>query len=151
MKEQTNYYEIIGITTAGEIIMLDYIFKHSDGFKGATGSVFVPVSQEEIEERNDIENVIDSYGYLWQEAVESGLTTLSQEDYMQEIIDSSDGYYLGHDTSYIYKIPESFKNEYYPDAETFECIGGGRCFSRNMEWEILLRPDLLKLIEEVEE
>lgn len=125
--------------------MLDHTFVYDgEGFRGATGTLFSPVTQDEIDERNDLETVIESYGYLWNEAVADGTTTESQEDYIQGLIDSSDGYFFGHDDSGIHKIPRSFKEKFFPDAETFECVGGGRCISHGMEFEIILRPDLLK-------
>jgi hypothetical protein len=151
-----DFYQIIGITTDGEVIMLDSLFDHGDGFKGACGSSFYPVTQDDIDQRNDLETVKDTYGYMWQEAVKDGSTEESLDDYMERFIRSyifnSDGLFVGHDTSYIHHIPDSFRTEHFPDAETFECIGGGRMFDSpdKRKWKVLLRPDLLALIEEQE-
>jgi hypothetical protein len=150
--KRTNYTEVIGITENNELYMLTSIFKHSDDLKGATGYVFAPITQDYIDERNDIENVIDTYGYIWTEAVKDGLTTESQEDYMQSFVDNnSEGLYLGHDTSGIYDIPDEVKKEYFPDAENFECIGAGRIFNTNIKWKKIINPLLLKKIIKQEE
>lgn len=147
---RTTYNIVIGITEENEIYLLNSIFDDGKGFKGATGSVLVPVSQDYIDERNDIDSIIDNYGYLWTEAVASGTTTDSEEDYMQAVVDSSEGYFLGHDESDVHHIKDSFKDEHFPDAETFECIGGGRIFDRGMKFKTVLRQDLLDLIDAVE-
>lgn len=154
VRKQTEYWEIVGITEDNEIVMLDYIFKdkmHGKPFNGATGTIFVPVTQDDIDARNDFDQIKDDYSYLWTEAVATGATEDSLDDYIQSLIDNADGYFFGHDTSYINKIPETFRKKYFPDAETFECIGGGRCFGRHLKFKVILRPDLLKKINKVEE
>lgn len=149
-EKRTTYNIVVGITENDEIYLLNSIFDHGKGFKGATGSVLVPVSQDYIDERNDLDSIIDTYGYLWTEAVASGSTTDSQEDYMQQVLDSSDGAFFGHDESYVHHITKEFKDEYFPDAETFECVGGGRCFDAGMKFKTVLRQDLLDLINKAE-
>lgn len=153
-KKETTYFEIIGITEHDEIIMLDKTFEgtmYGKPFCGAVGTSFAPVTQEYIDERNDLDFLMEEYSYLWEE---SG-SDQTLEEYMQDIIDGyqyEDGYFLGHDTSYIERIPEDFKEKHFPDAETFECIGGGRMFRAkdDTKWKVLLRPDLLKEIQRVE-
>jgi len=145
-------YLALGETESGEIKMLDYFFDsgklHGQDFKGVTGSSFYFVSPEEIEERNDLDNVKDSYGYLWQEAVRADQTELGLDEYIQELIDSEinygDGVFFSHDSSYLTQLADDKKfmefaeNKYCDnkrlrdlwDSEvgTFECVGGGRCF-----------------------
>lgn len=148
---RTEYFEIVGITEDNEIIMLDSIFDHGDGFKGAVGSSFYALEQSEVDDRNDLENVIENYGYIWQEAVAAGNTTESQEKFIRGFINSSEGYFLGHDDSYIHHIKDEFQEKYFPDAVTFECVGGGRMFPITRKWKVLLRPDLLEIINKAEE
>lgn len=157
-KLQKDYYEILGILKDGSLVMLDYIFidtLYDKPFCGATGTSFSPVSQEQIDERNNPENVKEEYKYLWQESVKSGTTEDSLDDFIERLINdpNTDGEFFGHDNSYVHKIPEAIKEKYFPEAATFECTGGGRMFDADMkasDFKVLLRPDLLKEIVKVE-
>lgn len=158
MRTKKEYNEIIGITKNGEIHMVDYIFEdtlHGKPFCGATGSCFYPLTQEQVDDRKDPETLKDTYDFLWREAVAEERTEDSLEDYMEQIVRESEWsgeLFPGHDNSYVDKIPEDFQREYFADAVGFECVGGGRMFSdvKAEDYEVLLRPDLLKLIQEAE-
>lgn len=156
MRNQKDYYKCVGIKD-GQLYMVDYTFEdtmHGKPFVGVTGSVFCPVYQDDIDQRNDLETVIENYGYLWTEAVKAGQTTDSQEDYIQSMIDAEvnygDGMFFGHDTSYIHKIPDEIREKYFPDAVTFECVSGGRCFYGDEEFDVLIDPALLLEIQRLE-
>ena len=123
-------------------------------FHGATGTRFVPVSQDEIDERNNFENVAENYGYLWQEAVESGCTIDSQEDYLQAMIDDTLMYneFFGQDNSYVHLIPDSIKKEYFSEYITFTCTGGGRMFPMKREdMKVIFNEDLFQAVTAIEE
>lgn len=152
-KARTNYYICVGIKD-GELYMLDSIFEYPDGFKGATGTRFTPVTQEEIDQYNNPDHLRDNeYDYFWKESVQAGKTKLGLDEWLQLVIDEAQDYglaYPGHDNSYVDKLtPDDYKH--FPNAVTFNCIGGGRCFDKNMEFDIVLRPDLIKLINKAEE
>lgn len=156
-KEETTYKEVIGITVNDEIIMLNSIFKYEDGFCGATGSVYNPIDQDYIDRRNDPQEVASDYAFLWREAVAAQQTEDSLENYMQLMIDHEvdygDGYYFGHDPGDSYLLEGSeLQEKYFPDAVTFENTGAGRIFDAKdrYEWKVVLRPDLLEKILEVE-
>jgi hypothetical protein len=157
-RQQTDHHEIVGITEHGEIMMLNYTFydeMHGKPFCGATGTVFVPVSQEEVDERNDVETAIEHYDlkHLWQEAVANDQTDKSLTKYVESLIEESHANgqeYFGHDDSYVHHIPDEFQEKFYPDAVTFECVGGGRCFDKDMKWSKLLRPELWESIKKAE-
>ena len=153
-RKQVSYNKVVGVKD-NEIYLVNYTFEdtlYDKPFKGVTGSVLVPLSQDEIDARGDLDQVIDSYGYLWVEAVNSGSTTLSQEDYMQDLIDQEDGYFLGHDLSDVHYIEDNPKiKELFPEAVTYECVGGGRCFKKNMEFDIVFDQHLLDEINRLEE
>lgn len=145
----------VGITNAGELIMVDCLFNdemNGSPFHGANGYSFVGITQSEIDERNDMTNVIDNYGYLWQEAVKDGSTTDSQEDFLQSWIDNCDGYFIGQDTSYIYDIPDTIKKMHFDGCETFECISGGRMFPiKREDMMLIFDEDLFQAVEAIEE
>ncbi len=158
MRQQLILNKCVGITKQGELILVNYLFNdtlHDKPFHGATGSRLCPLSQDYIDDRNDLENVIDTYGYLWQEAVKDGLTTDSQEAYIQGIIDAEvnygDSMFLGHDTLDVHYIPDDIKKEYFKDAVSFECIGGGRMFPiTDNEMEVIFDHDLWEAVNNIE-
>jgi len=149
MRKQTDYNEIIGMID-GEYYMLDYIFDDGKDFKGATGSVFSPVSPEEQEDLLDIDNIKDTFADCWREAVSGGHTEDSLDDYCQSIIDN-DGIDGVIDTSYSNywdKIRQLDKK--FTDDWVFNCTGGGRCFSKNMKFDKVFRQDLIDIINKYE-
>jgi len=152
-RKQIDYYEIIGILD-NEIYMLDYIFDHNDSFKGATGTIFSPIYEEDIEQRNNFDDFVDNYDYLWFEAVQMEITEDSKKNYLRKLYEdmliNGDGEFIGHDTSYIRYIPEKFRKEFFPEAVTFECIGGGRIFDKNIKFDKCLNAVLLDKIRKIE-
>jgi hypothetical protein len=152
-RKQTNYNEVVGITTDGEIILCNYLFEHGD-MRGATGSVLIPLTQDCVDDRNDVDNLKGNYDYLWQEEVAAGQTELGMEEWLEELIDSEinygEGYFFGHDTSDIHHITDEFHEKYFPGAVTFECVGGGRCFGRDIEFATIINPTLWEAIQDIE-
>lgn len=140
-------FKALGVTKDSDVKMIDYFFEHGDGFKGVTGSSFYFVGPEDISERNDLENIKDGYEFIWRETVAAGKTEESLDDWMDsfrdEYLRNSDSLFVGHDTSYIHYLDRdeaflSFFNSlhgldlegcYDDEKGTFECVGGGRCFS----------------------
>lgn len=120
----------VGISEDGELIMLDEFH-----WNGVSLDRFVGVTQEQIDERNDIENIKENYSYLWQEAVAEGTTEESLEEYLEGLLetelDYGGAYFWGHDDSYTSYITDKDKERYDEQSgdvyETvcFECIGGG--------------------------
>jgi len=147
-REQTDYKKVIGKNKDGEIVVLDYIFEHTDGLKGATGSTFRAVSKEEREERVNDESYLEE---SWKCAVQNGSTELGLSEWC-ELVRDTDGDEAFFDLSYSElwdDIREAFPEYADEDAYTlFECAGGGRCFPQ--EWDVLLEPELNKKILEVE-
>lgn len=156
MRQEVRLNKCVGITKDGELIMVDYLFNdtlHDSPFHGATGTRFAPLTQKQIDERNEIDNVKDNYGFLWKEAVANDLTEMSYDDYIQELIDcdqaKGDGLFLGHDTSSIYYIPDAIKAK-FQDCVAFECIGGGRMFPLREEMAEIFDQDLFESISMIE-
>lgn len=158
-RQEIKLNKIVGITKYGEIVMLREVFNYVDGlhgkpFHGACTASFNAVDQNYIDERNDVDNVKDNYDYLWKEAVQSGNTELGLNEYIEELIElelsQGDGEFIGHDTSYIYDIPKSFKEEYFPDAVTFECVGGGRSSYKRSDFETIIDKEALNLMLNIE-
>ena len=152
-RKEVKYNELIG-RIGDEYYSLDYIFENGEmngkPFKGACGSCFSPVTKEEADRRNEEARTIsrwNEYVDFWRDSVAAGKTTDSFEDWIELVIDEADGPCISFDASYpmvAEKVAEKAGTEYA------ECTGGGRCFKAGMKWDELYRPDLLKLILEVE-
>lgn len=144
-RHQTTYNKVVNVAEDGEITVLNYVFQHENGFKGATGSTYYPVSKTEryeaIDEENMIENFIHSgldipKGFErggWQSVVDS----MDEEEREDQMFDTSDR------DIWDYLREELGLTE--EEAVIFTCTGGGRCFNasfqgnRNEELSTIIR------------
>jgi len=130
-REQINYNKVVNIAEDGEITVLDYVFNYTDGFKGATGSKFYPVSQSEYDEQTTEDNVID---YLCDSGME--IPKDQQRNGWQGVYDAMDSKEIESlmwDLSYS-ELWDYLREECKlsaEDAVIFNCVGGGRCFDAN--------------------
>jgi len=148
-RQETPYNKLIG-RIGDEYYFLDYTFEHSDNFKGATGSVLTPLTEEECQERNDQASEDSEMVEFWKQAVEADRTTDSFQDWL-EMVKEEEGEEAGLDDSY--------RAEYMPilqellgedEVYTTDCTGGGRCFNPKMEWDELYNPELWEIIKKAE-
>ena len=150
MREEKKINKLVG-RIGDEYYFCDYIFSHDD-FHGAKGTILRPVNKDEYEGAMDIKNAKDRFYDLWAEAVEDRRTEESLEDYCQNIIDcdNEEAFWDFSGSNYWddlrEAIPELTKEEY----PVFECVGGGRSFSLNMEWDEIYDRDLWELIKQAE-
>lgn len=153
MKREQIYIEKVIGRREDEYIVCDYVFKCDESFMGATGSCFRPVSKAEYEEGQNAASdmVKDRLRDSWIESVQTGATEKGLEEFCEEILAQGDeaiwdlSYYSYHDlirTAY----PELTKEEY----PIFECTGGGRCFSPDMQWDDLYDKETYDLIVQYE-
>lgn len=165
-REETKINQIVGIKD-GELYVLERTFKHDDDFKGATGYSMGTITQDYVDEMNDVDYLEAELDYLWREAVQAGSTTDSLSDYMQSLVDECQFYdqlFPLDDNSFRYqteKLVEELPAEQKAELEkvfgvmgedyvTWNCIGCGRCFNTNDEWDVVFRPGLLELIKQYE-
>ena len=155
MKDYIRINKVIGRRERDEIVVCDSVFERKDGLKGAVGTSFRPVGEDEYARMHDAgsQEVQDCLSDLWIAAVNDGRTTEGLQDYCQEIIDI-DGNSVLWDLSYcdMYNLireayPEYADKEAYP---LFECIGRGRCFRADMKWDDLHDPETWKMIKQYE-
>lgn len=133
----------------GEITVLDGLFRYSDGFMGATGSNFYPVSKAEYKERTkkanvkehirdcyDADYILDNFGSL-----EKAYKLLKDNDEIEQFM---------FDTSYSelwdYLREELKLSE--KESYIFDCVGGGRCFDKDFQGNI--NPELSEYIRKFE-
>lgn len=149
-KHKTDYYKIVNIDEeTGEITMLDYVFNHGDGFKGATGTRFEPISKEAYNESTSRENIIE---YLIHSGMELPDDHKSHgfEGFANAIINAGEAGEIMFDLSY----NEKWDNLRFElgltkdEAFIFNCIGGGRCFDKNFNGN--RNTKLSKIIREYE-
>jgi len=139
---RTTYNELVGIHN-GEYYGLDSIFDHGS-FKGATGTVLTaltPAIAQQYREEYDFEE-------LWKDAVASDATEMGLTAW-SEMVRNIDGDLTFFDPSgsvYEDAIRTHFEESTGEEMELTDCRGGGRCFSVDMVWDELLRPDLWALI-----
>jgi hypothetical protein len=145
---------LVGKSKDGSYYWCDYVFDdsmHGAPFRGATGSVFSPVTKARYEEDMDPKNAAERFDDLWREVVRSGGTDKGLEEWAKEMIDN-EGDSAVYDLSY-YSAGEEVAKKWneeggYKDgddeyAEFSECIGGGRCFNHEMEWDTVYDAELL--------
>ena len=149
MRTETKYNKIVNYNQeTKEITVLDDVFKYNDGFKGATGTKFEPISKAEYKERikkdNVIERLIDC-GHLPEEFKRGGYNALYKV--MKENDELEDFMF---DTSYseMWDYLRKELNLTKEEAYIFNCTGGGRCFDKDFQGNI--NPELSEIIREYE-
>ena len=149
-RQETKYNKIVNFDEdTKEITVLGGIFKYEDGFKGATGSKFEPVSRDEYEDRTDednfVEYLIDSGIDLPDNFKRSGFEGLAKAMIANDEVES-----FVFDTSYneLWDYLREELNLSEDEAYIFNCIGGGRCFDKDFNGNI--NPELSILIREIE-
>ena len=149
-RQETKYNKIVNFDEdTKEITVLDGIFKYKDGFKGATGSKFEPVSRDEYEDRTDEDNFVE---YL----IDSGIDLPDNfkrsgfEGFAKAMIVNDEVENFVFDTSYneLWDYLREELNLSEDEAYIFNCIGGGRCFDKDFNGNI--NPELSILIREIE-
>ena len=150
-RKEKKYFKPVGIKD-GSIYFLDYIFEDGD-FKGAVGTVLDPITPEYIENITN-EDWVEYSRDLWKSAVETNSTEDSLEDYAKLIENDSEIsglLYPGHDNSYSELYDEAKKHFDY-EIETFNCCGGGRCFSFELlnSFDTVINQNLIDLIKSYE-
>ena len=154
---ETTFNTFIGIIDR-EVIFMDETFDHGDGFCGATGSRFQPVSKKVVKRMNTRayakEYLTDWIGESELKA-KFGSVARAVDIFMAE----NKGEYIGHDSSYIYQnvfsvqlemIGKAYKDIFGFVPATWECVGGGRMFGTgginfDTKWDVLTNPSILSL------
>lgn len=151
-REQTSYNKLVG-KIDNQYYFLDYTFKHSDDFRGATATVIEPVTKDDYEERTSTDNIREYLREIWQMQVADGSTEESLDDFTETAIniDGAEGIAFSDivDDSRTELLREQFhlSTEDYP---VFEVTGGGRSFSVDMVFDEVYDAELIKVIDEFE-
>ena len=149
-RQETKYNKIVNFDEdTKEITVLGGIFKYEDGFKGATGSKFEPVSRDEYEDRTDednfVEYLIDSGIDLPDNFKRSGFEGLAKAMIANDEVENF-VFDTSHNELWDYLREELNLSE--DEAYIFNYIGGGRCFDKDFNGNI--NPELSILIREIE-
>lgn len=154
---------VLGVGMDGELYILDGIFHNSNNFQGVTAYSMRYLSDEDIAERNDFDNVMDYCDELWRMAVEDGRTQDGLREWTEQYINDCYGnLYPGWDSSFytdtqdaIGKLSRNAQVELYKyydqddigDEFTCECGGGGRHLPEDNEWQLkFVSDELLDLL-----
>jgi len=157
-------YDMLVGRVGDEFYFLDDIFRHEDGFKGATGTVVMPVSKGYYEyatsEDGILERYMDAMGEdEWMETL--GYSEDDFEDESEKIKAIEDGIYNTYingglnpfeEVDYTQEeqlraLPEFASSEEYP---VFEVIGGGRIFDKDTKFDKIYDQELYNKIKDVE-
>ena len=158
-------YNILVGRIGDEYYFLDKIFKYNDGFKGATGTVVMPVSKEYFEQATSEEGILERYVDAMGEDEWISTLGLDREDFkdeddlMKAIEDGIYQLYLNGELNYFEEVGSDLENqlralpkfassEEYP---LFEVIGGGRVFSKDREFDEIYNQELFDKIKEIEQ
>jgi len=150
-KKQIDVWQVVNIDKENnEIQMLDCLYDHGKGFKGATGTRFEPVSKVSYEEAMSKNSVIDHI-------VSSGLITAPSKELEEKFAEvmykemkaNGELERFQFDLSYAEHWSELRKHGYsksqYP---VFNCKGGGRMFDSDFQGNV--NPELSAKIREYE-
>ena len=154
---------VLGIGKDDELYILDGIFCNSNSFQGVTAYSMRHLSDEDIEERNNVDNVMDYCDELWRMAVHAGQTEDSLREWTEQYINDCYGsLYPGWDSSFyrdtqdaIGRLPRNAQVELYKyydqddicDEFTCECGGCGRHFPDDNQWKMkFVSDELLDLL-----
>jgi len=149
MRKEIKYGILIG-RIDNEYYFLDYLFFETKKFKGATGSVMSPMDEDEYNER--VESYFDPENMreFWKGAIEDGQTEDGLDDWI-EFVRNTDGEEgvidRSHSSSYGEELKEKLGEE---KAFEIECVGGGRCFKEDMQWDEIYDKELWEKIKEYE-
>lgn len=132
----------------------DTLFEHADDLKGATATVLEPVSLEEYERRTKTDGgyAIDYFRDIWGEAAGNGSTEEGLYDFVATMFASHGDEAVFDFSGYEYwdmlreAVPELTEEDY----PVFECSGGGRSFSPDMEWDKIYDESLWQQIKAIE-
>lgn len=150
-RQETTFNKIVNFDKeSGEITVLDYIFKHEDGFKGAVGTEFKIITKKSYDEiLNEYLDNPQAVSEYWKNNIGECLTY----DEIMEISGSEEEVIKlcgGLDDSYseLYDYLREELNLSEDEAFTFNCIGGGRCFDKDFEGNV--NTELSQLIRDIE-
>ena len=156
-RHDTHYYEVIGTTSDGGVVILEEVFKYPDGFKGATGALVYPVSEDEIERALPDDEKESYYEEIWREdAGESNGTTLGLTEWVANIWD--DEYIDSRFENYEHLETEDIAKAVGADVvpERYTVVGLGRMFPSVIDAEDFTPLDtdrvreLIALIRDIE-
>jgi hypothetical protein len=149
-REQKNISKLVG-RIGNRYYVCDYVFKDDD-FQGAVATVLMPISLEQYEDAQDMDNLKERFCDLWAEAAKDGRTEDSLEQFCQSILDCDGDESLWDFSGYKYwdeirkQVPELNEKDY----PVFECISIARSFRADMKWDELYDPELWKVIKQYE-
>jgi len=114
-----------------------------DDIKGAVGTMLIPIPKEEYEYRTSTEGLKEFFEDIWRQEVDEGRTDVGLEEYATLFYESA-GDESVFDLSYS-KYHDCVRKLGY-DEESFPiitCVGGGRCFNKDIKWTKIYDKKLL--------
>lgn len=163
-RQKDDYNKLVG-SIDSEYYFVDYIFNDADGFKGATGTIVMPVSKQYYDYATSEEGILERYMDAmgedeWLNTLGLDRDDFEDEDEMIKAIEDGiyDLYRVGElnpfeEVSYeleeqMRQLPEFSDSDEYP---LFETIGGGRIFDKDRKFDKIYDQELYDKIRKIEE
>lgn len=146
---RVNYNKIVNVSEDGEITVLDTTFIYKDGFKGATGSRFYPVSKKQYKQMTTLKAIEEKLRDCIAED-EIPYEYKSYRGWAKAIKEAGEVEEFMFDTSYC-GLWDMLRDEIgltENEAYIFECVGGGRMFDKNYQGNF--NPELSAIIRKYE-
>jgi hypothetical protein len=130
---------------------LDEFFEYNDGFKGATGTIMHPITEEAYD------HVVENWDFteLWKSEVIHNMETCSLEEFANRDWDDENYFDLSYCNTYGDELMDLLEDheDYQGDQKIVlvECVGGGRCFDVDDEFDEIFDEVMLFEIMEWEE
>lgn len=150
-QKQIDIWQVVNINKeTNEIQMLDYLFDHGDGFKGATGTRFDPISKAAYREAMSKDSIIDRI-------IDCGLVTAPNESLQYKFAEViyKEMKANGELESFVFDLSytehwDKLRKHGYPKSKypIFNCTGGGRMFDADFQGNV--NPELSAKIREYE-
>lgn len=149
--ERQTINKIVGIKD-GEVYVLEEVY-NDNGFKGAVGYSMRPLTKDYVEKMKDPKYMRD----LWKQTVQADETDLGLEEWADEANEEAemDGrLFATDDPSYrdefedlVEELPQEQKEQVQKLTDlTWEVSSCGRCFKKDMKFDVVFDKELLGLI-----
>ena len=157
MSKRNKFFEVIGTTSDGGVVILEDTFEYPDGFKGATGALVYPVSYDEIERALSDDEKEDYYEEIWRgDAGEPNGTTMGLKEWVADVWDDEylDSRFENYERLETEDIAKAVGADAFP--ERYTVVGLGRMFPSAIDSEEFTPLDtdrareLIALIRDIE-
>lgn len=142
-RESIKKHIVLGTNEAGEVIVLDHLFRYDNGFHGATGAVLEPVTQEDIANALSSDEMEEWFEDAWRYDVSINGTIDGLADWVADQ-DEDDYLEMRFETYQDLEVEEIAEALGVIAPERYALVGGGRIFPGVLEGLTLIDSDAVR-------